>query len=112
MRCLSLLEWLLLLVYAPNADGKTHTEAQKIVFAVTTIVVGTKESDLQEGNTQVVHLHASIDGLHLDFNMLQDLLEVDLEPSILGVVLHEIEVLVRIAKSNEQVFEGYLAMDI
>lgn len=103
---------MLLLVYAPSADGKTHTEAQKIVFVVTITDVGTKESDLQEGNIQEAHPLVSSDWSHLDFTMLQDPLEVDHELSILGVVLHEIEVLVRITTSNEQASEDYLVMDI
>lgn len=53
-----------------------------------------------------MHSLSSNGWLPTDSTLLQDLHEVDHEPSILGVVPLEIEDYYRTTKANEQAFEG------
>lgn len=93
----------------PNEVGKTLIEVQRIDDEVTTNVVGTKENVLQESITQVVRVHYAIGWLLLVLNMLQDLLEVDPEPSNLVVVLHVHEVHVRTTTGIDKAYEVLVA---
>lgn len=95
--------------YVPIEVGMPLTEVQRIVDVVTTIVVGSKENVLPERNTQVVLLLANNGWLLQVHNMLQDLLEVDPEPSILVVVPHVHEVHVRTTKGIDKVYEVHVA---
>lgn len=103
------LEWSPSHAYVPIEVGMPLIEVQRIVDVVTTSGVGFKENVLLVGNTQVVQLLANNGWLLQVHNMLQDLLEVDPEPSILVAVPLVHEVHVRTTKGIDKAYEVLVA---